>query len=252
MREITVEPKPCRDGAGNSGPPRSRQYMTKAGAPVPECSRSQPVSTCPPAVESAPYLPAFVASSCSAIPERLGRVSGNRKLWPLQGDPLADQVFEMRELGADEIGQIHPAPFALHEQVLARRQRLDALAKALDELLRPRRDGAAGERVHEGQQVLGAVVDLAHEEMDLLLIALALAHVGHQRDDARQAAPPHRVKARRACAPIYSAIFGDITVNDLERRYLLDEEAAEFRRFASRSSGWTRASNSTARSSSSV
>src|SRR5208337_949370 len=67
--QITVEPKPCLEGATTGGPLLSRQLIAKVSSPpAPARSRLHSTSTRPSRVVSAPYLPAFVASSCNAMP----------------------------------------------------------------------------------------------------------------------------------------------------------------------------------------
>src|SRR5208337_1456033 len=68
MREITVEPKPRLAGAVTGGPPCSRQLITKVSSSPSSHSRLHPTSRRPSLLESAPYLPALVASSCRAMP----------------------------------------------------------------------------------------------------------------------------------------------------------------------------------------
>ena len=56
-----VRPKPSRAGSAVGGPPVSIQSSIRASSPVVQLTVSVPVS-----VDSAPYLAALVASSCSA------------------------------------------------------------------------------------------------------------------------------------------------------------------------------------------
>src|SRR5258708_6558530 len=60
---MTVLPKPRRFGADTGGPLRSVQLITKVSP-----SSRQRTSTRPASTDSAPYLPALVASSCNARP----------------------------------------------------------------------------------------------------------------------------------------------------------------------------------------
>ena len=84
--------------------------------------------------DRAPYLPALVASSCSAIPTPwaaagLKRTAGRRAGCAFRSDP------EMRELGAHQSAGLHALPLALHEQVVARRETGNAMAEVLGEQL---------------------------------------------------------------------------------------------------------------------
>lgn len=75
-----------------------------------------------------------------------------------------------------------PVHFALDEQVLARRERADTLVKTAQKVRRLRCCGLARDGLNEGQDVLGAVIDLAHEEADLLLLTFALGAVRYERN----------------------------------------------------------------------
>ncbi len=68
MGPITVEPNPalCGDPAG--GPPLSLQLISKDASAVLAWPIDQEISTRPVVLDRAPYLPAFVASSCKAMP----------------------------------------------------------------------------------------------------------------------------------------------------------------------------------------
>ena len=63
IESTTVLPKPRRSGRDTGGPLRSVQLMVKTSP-----SSRQRTVTRPASVESAPYLPALVASSCSVRP----------------------------------------------------------------------------------------------------------------------------------------------------------------------------------------
>jgi hypothetical protein len=53
-------------------------------------------------------------------------------------------------------------------------ERLDALGEALDEILRRSGGGLVSDSVHDAENVLSAMIDLAHEELQLFLVRLAL------------------------------------------------------------------------------
>src|SRR3954454_15688955 len=63
---IIRDPNPCRDGWVTFGPPLSVQRRHNSTSSSSPHSRSHAMETCPWAVESAPYLHAFVQSSCNA------------------------------------------------------------------------------------------------------------------------------------------------------------------------------------------
>ncbi len=60
-------PNPLCSGAATGGPPASDQLIRNLAAFIPE-AMTQSRWTDPCAFESAPYLPALVANSCSAMP----------------------------------------------------------------------------------------------------------------------------------------------------------------------------------------
>src|SRR5262252_6176336 len=95
----------------------------------------------------------------------------------MQGDTRTNEAREMRELGAHQILDLNPFPFVPDEQVLIGRKRLDALGEALDEIFGVFGGGLVSDRVDDAEHVLGAMIDLAHEEMLLLLALLAFGDV---------------------------------------------------------------------------
>ena len=68
MRPNTTWPKPLLVGRDTRGPPRSSQLICSRRGSVPEVFQSQETVTRPAGEDSAPYLTALVANSCSASP----------------------------------------------------------------------------------------------------------------------------------------------------------------------------------------
>src|SRR5579883_439473 len=68
MSQMTLEPKPCLEGGVIGFVQCSRQDREKISLPESERSCPQAMLTLPPLLESAPYFPALVASSWTAIP----------------------------------------------------------------------------------------------------------------------------------------------------------------------------------------
>ena len=108
---------------------------------------------------------------------------GEQERRPIDLDPGADQILEMGELGPDKIGEIDAPPFILDEQILCGGHRADALAKAGDEIVGTRGRRLPRHGLHKGEEVLGAMVHFMQEQLDMLLIALALGDVGYKGDD---------------------------------------------------------------------
>src|SRR5499427_395675 len=103
----------------------------------------------------------------------------------MQGDTRTNEAREMRELGAHQILDLNPFPFVPDEQVLIGRKRLDALGEALDEIFGVFCGGLVRDRVDDTEHVLGAMIDLAHEEVLPFLALLAFCDIRNGADDAR-------------------------------------------------------------------
>jgi hypothetical protein len=92
-------------------------------------------------------------------------------------DTRAKKIGEGRELGADQVLGLCPMPFTLDEEVLVGRKRLDALGEAFDEIFGISGRGLVSDRVHHAEHVLGAMIDLAHEEVLPFHALLAFGNV---------------------------------------------------------------------------
>ena len=130
-----MEPKPRRCGTVTGGPPRSSQHNVNSGADRPFARKSQPMAMHPDSFDSVPYFAALVASSCNAIPIAWDAAGEMDRGGPKRYAP-ADQISEMEKLRADEIIERQYRPFVLDQEVLRGRERPDALAEALNEVLR--------------------------------------------------------------------------------------------------------------------
>ena len=127
------------------------------------------------ALESAPYFAAFVSSSCTisanvCTADALKRTSG-----PVRAHALG----EAGKLGIDDVLQGRAAPACLHQQLVRAAERMQAPGEDLARFLgraagdqRARRD-----RLQHGEHVLDAVAQLAHEDREALLRALAHEHL---------------------------------------------------------------------------
>ena len=69
-----------------------------------------------------------------------------------------DQILEMRELRADQLAKIDAFPLGFHKQILARRQRANPLAEALDKVLGIVRRRLPGNRLHRPLQDVNAAL----------------------------------------------------------------------------------------------
>ena len=88
---------------------------------------------------------------------------------PVDENACADQLSEQRQLRAHQIADPHALPIALDEKILAGREPDDAVREPFDEALRIGADHLARDGLNHRQHVLRAVIDLAHQQHDLLL-----------------------------------------------------------------------------------
>src|SRR6516165_6885780 len=115
--------------------------------------------------------------------ERLRRGGRSEDRRPGNLDALAHEVTEVRELRHGQLVKIRSLPFISYEDVVTCGQRLDACLEPGEEVKRPRIDGLLRNGLHKGEQVLGAMIDLAQKKLDLLLMLLAFGYVGCEGDD---------------------------------------------------------------------
>lgn len=109
MREMTVEPKPCCEGALTGGP-AALQLIRKVSFPVAPLLRLHPTSTRPSPAESALNVPALVASSRTArrIVWAAGAVGG-----PSNSIRLPIRTLKWASLQLNELNEVHASPFVL-------------------------------------------------------------------------------------------------------------------------------------------
>ena len=85
-------------------------------------------------------------------PKRLGCRGLELRWWPVEKDALTNQAREVRKLGSDEFGGIHPLPVRLDEQVLACRKPRQPIIEVLSKLLWIIcAGGLQRDRLHNGQ-----------------------------------------------------------------------------------------------------
>ena len=174
-RSISSVPNPWPPGTLTPATPNSRHSIKSSGSrPV---SRDQAMASRPPGSESAPYLRALVASSCSTRPSCTAMREVEHDDRTGGGDARVGRAEV--DLLADQIGQFRPLHLALHQQIVRPRQRLQAPGEAGDEgagaRLGPQR--LAGDRLDRGKRVLHPVVELAQQQSLPLLARLALGDV---------------------------------------------------------------------------
>src|SRR5262249_21427473 len=131
-----------------------------------------------------PVFPGIGGELVEREPDRLRGSRAQAQLGAVQGDTRTDEVGKVRELGTNQVLDLHTIPFVADEQVLIGSKRLDALGEALDEVFRTSGDSLVGNRVDDAEHILGPMIDLAHEEMLLLLALLAFGDVLNRTAEA--------------------------------------------------------------------
>ena len=105
----------------------------------------------------------------------------------------------MCKLSRDEAVHVRAAPVIVDEKVVAGGQRRDALVQPLLEQFRVRFPGRVPhDSLHDRQQVLRAVMNLAHQEIPLFRGPLELADIAIEHNHAIDGAvlAPHRQEDR--------------------------------------------------------
>jgi hypothetical protein len=82
----------------------------------------------------------------------------------------------VRKLGTNQVLDLDPIPFVTNEQILIGRKGLNALGEALDETFWVSGGCLVSDRVHDAEHILGAMINLAHEEMLFFLALLMETH----------------------------------------------------------------------------
>src|SRR3546814_5703535 len=132
----------------------------------------------PRGVDNAPYFAAFVASSWST--SAIYCCSGPQlDHWPGNVDPPA----ERRQLLAHQRRQLGAFPAAAGEQAVDAAKRLDAASHRLDEAWQTVRPRQLPDRLDYAEQVHGAVVDLAPQQLLALRGALAFGDIAGNADE---------------------------------------------------------------------
>src|SRR5260370_1427951 len=122
-------------------------------------------------------FPAAPSVRFAPSPEISSRSAGSGASAAGHGDTRANEIGEMRELGANQVRDLDPIPFVADEQVLIGRKRLDALGEALDEIFGISGGGLVSDGVDDAEHILGAMIDFAHEQVFLFFTLLAFGDV---------------------------------------------------------------------------
>jgi hypothetical protein len=117
-------------------------------------------------------------------PDRLRRSRIQTQLGAEHDDTRTNKIGEGRKLGASQIIDLDPTPCVPDEEVLIGCKRLDAIRETFDEIFRGSGGGLASDCVHDTEHVLGAMIDLAHEEVLPFLALLSLVDVLDGADEA--------------------------------------------------------------------
>jgi hypothetical protein len=109
--------------------------------------------------------------------DRLGGSRIQAQLWAVDIDPRTNKIRKVRELGAHQIFDIDSLPLVPDQQILIGRERLNALGEAPDKVFGVTSRGLAGDCLHKAEHVLGAMIDLTHQKMNLLLVSFPLGDI---------------------------------------------------------------------------
>ena len=88
----------------------------------------------------------------------------------------------MCELGAHQILDINALPLVPGQQVLIGRKCLDTLSEVLDKIFRLTSRGLASDCLHETEHVLGAMIDLVHQKVNLFLVNFSRGNILNHTD----------------------------------------------------------------------
>src|SRR5258706_5808783 len=174
---------------------RLRYWPTSLRPPHPEASISV-------AANNVPFDPdGAVGAGQGAVLGRVGgelverHADGLSRGWPepkrraVQDHARPDEITKVRQLRSDEVGRVHPSPVGLDEQVMAGGEPGETVAKALSKHLGVNFPGGLPcHDLHHGQQGLGPMTDLAHEQLNVLLGLLARRNVSNDAHHAYRGA----------------------------------------------------------------
>jgi hypothetical protein len=168
-------PNPRRFGAETGGPSRSVQHIVKVS----------PLAAQPQTTRIGRERIAGVGGKLvQREPDGLRGSRIQTQLWAAHHDTRTNKISEGRELGANQVLDFDPLPFILDEEVLIGCKRLDALGEVFDEIFGISGGGLVSNRVHDAEHILGAMINLAHEELLPFLVLLAFRYVVHGANDA--------------------------------------------------------------------
>ena len=123
-------------------------------------------------------------------PEILHGLGLQHHVLAFDGDLLAEAIGMLAQLLLDQHAQRRAMPIVGDQEVVRAADGDEARAEAIEEILdRARaRCGLPGDGVDHGEQILGAVGQLAQQEAKLILVGLALADVDGDRGRAEDLA----------------------------------------------------------------
>ena len=188
-----ADSKTLRVGASlTRGPPLSDQCSTRGSAPL----VSQLISSLPEGLDSAPYLAALVASSCSATAIDWASVGGRRTSSPAILIRSPSRLAYGRSSSSTMVFKIRAGPTRSREQPLHVGKRAEPARKHGLELFRGIRLRQPQHRLSHREQVVGTVIDLGGEEQHPLLCLLASRDVDQHVHRTNQT-PPFVAQRRR-------------------------------------------------------
>ncbi len=163
--------------------------------------------TWPRGSDSEPYFCRIGGELVQRKPEILHGLGLQHHVLAFDGDLLAEAIGMLAQLLLDQHAQRRAMPIVGDQEIVRAADGDEPRAEAIEEILdRARaRGGLPGDGVDHGEQILGAVGQLAQQEAKLILVRLALADVDGDRGRAEDlallvASAPRSTDRRSACA----------------------------------------------------
>jgi hypothetical protein len=90
----------------------------------------------------------------------------------VQRNPNPDKISKLPELGANQIPHSNSLPLVLDQQIMIGCERLDAFSETPDKVFRFTRSRLTGDCLHQTEHVLGAMISLMHQKLNVLDMGL--------------------------------------------------------------------------------
>jgi hypothetical protein len=115
--------------------------------------------------------------------DRLGRGRIQVYSRAIHRHPGPNKIRKVGKLGPRRVLDVNTLPLVPRQQVLVGRKCLDSLAEALDKIFRLASRGLATNCLHETKHVFGAMIDLAHQKPNVVIVSLPGGNVVKHSDE---------------------------------------------------------------------